>query len=167
MALPSKFSEVMSRGPQFTGRSVFYRPAFSAFYRLFSKIGDLWDIDLKFPGFISDVNSDNPAPFHRVSMPRSCISKISFFGILLCNLQNGSAMSKFFWFFVSLWIPTSCKNVIAIPFVFPEILGKVPLSCLKRQMPLTVKPTSYLHPYQTLSQCHKCYSFRPLYTKKR
>ena len=48
---------------------------FSAFYRLFCKIANLWDIDLKFSGFISDVNSDNPAKFREVSMPRSCISK--------------------------------------------------------------------------------------------
>ena len=49
------------------------------FYRLCCKIANLWDIDLKFSGFISDVNSDNPAKFCEVSMPRSCISKNRFF----------------------------------------------------------------------------------------
>ena len=34
---------------------------------------------MKFSGFISDVNGDDPAKFGEVSMPRSCISKIGFF----------------------------------------------------------------------------------------
>ena len=75
MTSPSKFGEVMWPILDFTGRSVFYRPALSAFYRLFCKIANFWDIDLKFSGFISDVNSDNPAKFREVSMPRNCISK--------------------------------------------------------------------------------------------
>ena len=57
---------------------------FSAFYRLFCKIADLWDIDLKFSGFIFDVNIDNPAKFREASMPRSCISKyrdFRYFGL--------------------------------------------------------------------------------------
>ena len=48
---------------------------FSAFYRLFFKIANLLDIDLKFSGFISDVNIDIPAKFREVSRSRSCISK--------------------------------------------------------------------------------------------
>ena len=68
---PSKFGEVTWPTLDFMGCSVFYRPAFSAFYRMFCKIANLWDIDLKFSGFISDVNIGNPA----ISMPRSCISR--------------------------------------------------------------------------------------------
>ena len=47
---------------------------FSAFYRLFCKIVNLWDIDLKYSGFVSDVYMGNPK-FREVSMPRSCIFK--------------------------------------------------------------------------------------------
>ena len=35
----------------------------SAFYRLFYKIANLWDVDLKIEVFIFDVNMDNPAKF--------------------------------------------------------------------------------------------------------
>ena len=45
------------------------------FYRLFCKIANLWDIDLKFSGFISDVNCDNPEKYREFSMPRNWISK--------------------------------------------------------------------------------------------
>ena len=48
---------------------------FSAFHRLFCEIANLRDIDLKFSGFISDVNIDIPAKFLEVSMPRNCISE--------------------------------------------------------------------------------------------
>ena len=48
---------------------------FAGYYRLLCKIANLWDIDLKFSGFISDVNMDNPAKFREVSMPRSWTSK--------------------------------------------------------------------------------------------
>ena len=75
MTSPSKFGKVTWPTLDSMGRSVFYRPAFSAFYRLFCKIANLWDIDLKFSGFISDVNIDIPAKFREVSMPRNCISK--------------------------------------------------------------------------------------------
>ena len=46
---------------------------FSVFYRLFFEIANLCDIDLKFSGFIFDINSDNHAKFRKVSMPRSCV----------------------------------------------------------------------------------------------
>ena len=75
MTSSSEFGEVTWPSSHFMDHSVFYRPAFSAFYRLFCKIANLGDIDLKFSRFICDVNSDNPAKFHEVSMPRSCISK--------------------------------------------------------------------------------------------
>ena len=45
------------------------------FYRLFCKIANLGDIDLKFSGSISDVNIDNHAKFGEVGIPRSCFSK--------------------------------------------------------------------------------------------
>ena len=49
---------------------------FSASHRLFRKIVNLEDIELKFTdGSISEVNIDNPAKFCEVSMPRACISK--------------------------------------------------------------------------------------------
>ena len=75
MTPPSDFGEVTRPISYFMGRSVFYGQVFLAFYRLFCKIADIRDIDLKFSGSISDVNSDNPAQFLEVSMPRSCISK--------------------------------------------------------------------------------------------
>ena len=40
---------------------------FSAFHKLFCQIANLWDIDLRFSGIISDVNSDNPVQF------RTCV----------------------------------------------------------------------------------------------
>ena len=63
-------------------------------------MASLSDIDLKFSGFISDVYSDNPAKFREVSMPRSRISNIVFFEILVCNLQTGQVMSTTFFDFV-------------------------------------------------------------------
>ena len=80
----------------FMGRSVFYRPAFSAFYRLFWKIAKLWGIGLKFSGFFSDVNIDNPA-----KCPEVAFSKIRIFRILVCNLQTRPHMPKFFFDFVA------------------------------------------------------------------
>ena len=74
MTSPSKFGEVTWPILDFTGRSVFYIPAFSAFYRLFCKIANFWDIDLKFSELISDANIDNPAIFLNLSsMSRSYI----------------------------------------------------------------------------------------------
>ena len=75
MTPPSKFDEFTWPTSDFIGPFVFYRPAFLAFYRLFCKIANLWDMDLKISLFISHVNSDNPAKFREVSMPRNCLSK--------------------------------------------------------------------------------------------
>ena len=67
---------------------------FSAFYRLFCIIANLWNIDLQFSGFITDVHMDNHAKFREVSKPKSCIKKNLIFGILICKLQTRSDMSK-------------------------------------------------------------------------
>ena len=48
MTSPSIFGEVTWPSSHFMGRFVFYRPAFSAFYRFFCKIANHWDIYLKF-----------------------------------------------------------------------------------------------------------------------
>ena len=48
---------------------------FTAFHRLFCKIANLGDIDLKFSGSLSDFNVGNPAKIREVTMPKSCISK--------------------------------------------------------------------------------------------
>ena len=63
------------------GRSVFYKPAFLAFYRLFCKVANLRDIDLEFSGCTSDVNLNNPAKFCEVSMPKNCIFQNRDFGL--------------------------------------------------------------------------------------
>ena len=81
------------------GHSVFYRPAFASFLRLFCKIANLQDIDLKFAGSISDSNIDNPAKFREVSLEVAFL-KMRFFGILVCNLQTSQVMSTFFSDFV-------------------------------------------------------------------
>ena len=70
MTSPSKFGEVLWPSSDFVDRSVFYSPAIS---RLFCKIANLWDVDLKFSGIISDVNMDKTAKFCEVSMPWSNI----------------------------------------------------------------------------------------------
>ena len=102
MTSPSKFGEVAWPILDFTGCSVFYRQAFPAFYRLFCKIANLWDIDLKFSGSIFDVNSDNPEKFHEVSMPRSCISKNGFSGFWSVICRGHQLCQKKFWFCASL-----------------------------------------------------------------
>ena len=56
----SKFGDVMWPSLHFTYRSVFHRPAF---YRMVCKIVNLYNINLKFLGSISDVNIDNCAKF--------------------------------------------------------------------------------------------------------
>ena len=47
----------------------------ATFYRLFCKIANLGDNDVKFSGSISDINIDNHAKFPEVSIPKRCISK--------------------------------------------------------------------------------------------
>ena len=49
--------------------------------------------------------------------------KIWIFGILVCNLQTKSDMSKMFLILCLFWIPTSRKNFIVVPFVVFEISG--------------------------------------------
>ena len=80
--------------------------------------------------------------FMKLACLEDAFSKIGIFRILVCNLQTGSAMSKFFWFRTSLWLPTSVKIFMVLPFVvFENSVGEatspqMPLSCQKRQMPL-------------------------------
>ena len=64
------------------------------FYRLFCKIANLGNIDLKISGSVLDINIDNP-----VSMPRSCISKIGFSG-LWSVIYKPVELSKLFSDFV-------------------------------------------------------------------
>ena len=52
-----QFSDVPWPSLYFIVRSVFCRPLF---YRLVCKIVNLWDVDLKFLGQISDINIDYP-----------------------------------------------------------------------------------------------------------
>ena len=66
---PSKFGDVTWPSSDFMGHSEFYRPAFLGI------IVNLWDMDLKFSGFIFDVSMDNPEKIGDVSMPRKGISK--------------------------------------------------------------------------------------------
>ena len=40
------------------------------FTKCSEKIANLWDIDLKFSGFISDINMEKPTKFRELSMPR-------------------------------------------------------------------------------------------------
>ena len=56
-----EFVEFTLPTSDFRGCSVSYRLAFSAFYRLFCKIVNLWDIDMKFSENIYDVDMNNPA----------------------------------------------------------------------------------------------------------
>ena len=53
----------------------FKEQLFSVFHRVFCKIANVSDIDLKFSGSISDFNIDDPAKFREVGMPKSCISR--------------------------------------------------------------------------------------------
>ena len=87
---PSKVGEVTRPSSHF----IFYRPAFSAIYRLFYKIANLWDIDLTFSGFISDISSDNPAKYVKLAYLEVVFLKIGFLGISVCNLQTSQVMSK-------------------------------------------------------------------------
>ena len=94
------------------GCSFFTGQLFLAFYILFCKKANLWDIDF-------NVNMTNPTKFREVSMPRSCISKI---GILVCHLQTRSGVSISL-FLASIWVPTCGKYFIVISFVVFEISG--------------------------------------------
>ena len=96
---------------------------FRAVYRLFCKIVNLLNINLKFSGFISDVNCDNPAKFREVSKRRSCILKNRTFQDLVCSLQTGPLMSNLFLILCLPMVSTSCKNFIVVPFVVFEISG--------------------------------------------
>ena len=94
---------------------------FSALHRLFCKIGNLRDVDLKFSGSLCDVNIDNPVKFCQVSMSENCISNIGFFRILVCNLQRRQFVSKILYIY--LYIQRSGKDFIVIPFVLSDLLG--------------------------------------------
>ena len=118
---------------------------FSAFHRLFCQISNLWDIDPKFSGSISDVNIYNSAKIREVGMPGNCISKNRVFQDFGLQFTDQTNYVNFFWFTAKSYIPRSCKNFIAIPFVVLEILGgisnpQLPLSCL---MPLHFFPSKW------------------------
>ena len=79
--------------------------------------------------------------FVKLTCLEAAFPKIGFFGILVCNLETGQAMSRIFLNSCLLMDP----NIWSTSFVVPEISGggveppQMPLSCQKRQMPLTVK----------------------------
>ena len=106
MTSPSNFSEVRWPTLEFMGRIVFYRLAFSAFYRLFCKIASHWVIDLKFSGFISGVNVDILAKFREFKMPRSCVSKNLDFRDFGLWFTDRTTYDNLFGFRASLQIPT-------------------------------------------------------------
>ena len=63
---------------------------FPAFNILFCRIANLWDIDLKFPGHISDVLQN----FMKLACLEIAFSNMSIFRILVCNLQTGPGVKK-------------------------------------------------------------------------
>ena len=105
----------------FTGRSVSYRPAFLAFYRLFCKIANPWDINLKFfrVYFWRQYGQSCKLACLEVAFP-----KIGIFRVLVCNLQAEPVMSKKFFDFVSPYkYQHLVKKFMVIPFVVPDISG--------------------------------------------
>ena len=64
MTSTTKFGKVTWPSSHFKGHSIFCKPAFLLFYRWFSKTANLWEIDLKFLGSISDINIDDPEKLH-------------------------------------------------------------------------------------------------------
>ena len=106
---------------------------FSAFYRIFYKIANLWNIDLKLLGFISDVN------FAKLACLEVAFPKIGVFGNLVCNLQTGPIMSIFFWFCASSLTLISCKNDGHTSGSFRDLRSlQMSVSCQKEQLLLTV-----------------------------
>ena len=69
---------------------------------------------------------------------------IAFSGFWSVIYRPHKLCQIFLWLCASLEIPTSGKNFLVIPFEVPEILGgcfhplQMLLSCLKRQMTITV-----------------------------
>jgi len=122
------------------------------FYRLYCKIANLWDIDLKFSGLISDVNSDNSAKFCKDCS--SCFSRKqatwAFLDFADPQLTDQtSSVKKIFLISASLRSLTSGGNFMVIcPVVF-EILGggglsplsQMLVSCQKEQIALNVRIT--------------------------
>ena len=96
---------------------------FSAFYRFFCKISNLYDIDVKFALFIFKVHMDNPAKFRKVSMPKRYIFISGFWSLIYRQRQ---ICQHFFWYLTSLWIPTSGENFMAISLAVSEISGGWP-----------------------------------------
>ena len=89
---------------------------FSAFYRLFCKIANLWNIDLKFSGFISNINLDNPENFCKLSMSRSYFSKN-------LDIRDFARYVKYILFCAFICILTCGKNLIVIIFLVFKISG--------------------------------------------
>ena len=118
---------------------------FSAFYRLFCKIANLWDIDLKFPRFLSAVNSDNPKNFVKLACLEVAFPKIR---ILVCNLQTRPDMSWCSFDFVPPYRYQHLAKIYSHTFCsFRNLSGDVsisqmPLSCQKRQMPSDIMTCS-------------------------
>ena len=83
-------------------------------------------------GIISANNMDSHANFVKLACLEVAFLKI---GISVCNLQTRSGMSKFF-FILCLRMGTNKWLKVSLSYLF-EISGGMPLSCQKRQIPLT------------------------------
>ena len=73
--------------------------------------------------------------FMKLACLEVAFPKIEFFWILVYSSDKLCP----FWCCFSSWIKTSSKHFIFIPILLPELLRPMSLSCLKKQMPLTVK----------------------------
>ena len=77
MTSKSEFGEVTRPISYSMGRTGFHRPAF---YRLFCKLANLGDIDLKFSGLIFDINiNNNPANFLKLACSEVAVSENRLF----------------------------------------------------------------------------------------
>ena len=129
MTSPSIFVEVTRPTSHFICRFVFYRTVFCGILQFVLYNSQ----SLRFLAFISKVSIENSAKFVRLA----CL-EVAFpnFGILVCNLQTGPLMSRFFFDFVppyryqhllKFYNHTYCRYFRGM---FPP--PQMPLSCLKR-----------------------------------
>ena len=70
MTSPNKFGKVTRPSSHFVSLSVFYRPAFTPFYRLYCKIANIQNIDLN-----SIDHPEKVSEVCEVSMSKSSISR--------------------------------------------------------------------------------------------
>ena len=115
----------------FCAAQYFTDQLFRHFTDWYGKIANLWHIDLKTSGFISETILRN---FVKLACLEIAFPQLKFSGFWSV-IQRPSQVCQFF-LHASLWIPTSGKNFMVMVFMVLYPIYQGGWTCQKRQMPL-------------------------------